>query len=730
MMQQDLFTKSADPATNTPKRLTRGRHRLLSDFEVRLADSAADHDISAAMVHYARELVSLEDGLADDEQRALVVLVLASMVEGRNGSTRLPLETGQDSHLRGLVKTLLPARGGDQTVPGSMLNSSMLNNILDTLKSVLHQAKASTIIGGPGEYRPLIVDNGHLYHQRMLHYEDRLVDAVRRRLALPDAAVDLDEVRRALDETLADMPMVGQRPMQLNAEQKYGLLSAVCQPFTVISGGPGTGKTSIVVSLLRMLVRLGIQPDEIALAAPTGKAANRLGESIEAQLSTLGSKPDEPGLAGLDDPRTLHRLLGYSQARNEFYYHENNRLRQKVVVVDEASMIDLFLMERLVSAVEPGARLILLGDADQLPSVDSGAVFRDLVPDQIDTRTPWRELIDPAPAELISNEAISNEPTAAFSVRLETSYRMDPTSPAGSNILLAAQSLNRGDIDPLFGDDPLIDVRQTFDAVTQQGVEMLEPAEDAPTPDPGLMNGFVDGWYNQIVASLDGFRERIQQAFAFDGTRFSPEARAEISEIFDHFSRFRVLAITRVFATGSERLNAAFHARHMRHLGRTNTGRTNTGRTNTNALEVGEPIIMLKNDYERGLFNGDQGLVLDVQRTDGDTSHVQRMAVFERDGEFVPFSFGALRRHLEHAFALTVHKAQGSEFDTIAIVLPTEDIPLLTREILYTGMTRSKSSVVFVGERGRVEAAAKNPVRRFSGVSEKLGGKTVSRVEL
>jgi exodeoxyribonuclease V alpha subunit len=709
-MQQDLFSIPADTATKKPKGLARRRHALLSDFEARLADNAADHDLSAAMVHYARELVSLENALSDDEQRALLLLVLASMIEGRNGSTRLPLDigpldTGEPSHLRELITALLPARG-----PENMVSGTMLSEIFSTLENVLEQGIASTILGGPDDYRPLIVDNGHLYHQRMLHYEDRLVDAVRRRLALPDAALELDQVRGALDATLADMPMVGGSPMQLNAEQQYALLSAVYRPMTVISGGPGTGKTSIVVSLLRMLTRLGVEPDEIALAAPTGKAANRLGESIQAQLSSIG----QLDLEDLDEPRTLHRLLGYSQARNGFYYHENNRLRQKVVVVDEASMIDLFLMERLISAVDPSARLILLGDAEQLPSVDSGAVFRDLVPDQVDTRTPWRELVDPPP-----EETASDEPTAAYAVRLETSYRMDPTSPAGSNILLAAQSLNRGEVEALFpGDDTdaLINIRDGFDgagsqnAVTRQGVELLAPAEDAPAPDPVLMNGFVDWWYDQLVSSLDGYRERIQQSFEFDGAQFSPDAHAELDELFDHFAGFRVLAITRVFATGSERLNAAFHARHLQHLERAQGA----------DLEIGEPIIMLQNDYARGLFNGDQGLILNVRRTDGDARRTQRMAVFERDGEFVPFSLGALRRHIEHAFALTVHKAQGSEFDTVAIVLPTEDIPLLTREILYTGMTRSKRSVVLIGEPARIEAAANNPVRRFSGVAEKL----------
>ncbi|QDG51752.1 exodeoxyribonuclease V subunit alpha [Persicimonas caeni] len=717
-MQQDLFSIPAEQATKKPKGLAKRRHALLSDFEACLADRAADHDLSAAIVHYARELVSLENALSRDERRALLLLVLASIVEQRNGSTRLPLDAGEESHLRELIRELLPARNR----PARKADDTVSDTMLETLQNLLEQGIASTVIGGPDDYCPLIVDDGHLYHQRMLHYETRLVAAVRERMALGNADLELDAVRQALGDTLAAMPLVGDGvPMQLNAEQQYALLTAVYRPLTIISGGPGTGKTSIVVSLMRMLVRLGIAPDEIALAAPTGKAANRLGESINAQLMALDGRdaPEQALFAELDEPRTLHRLLGYSQARNGFYYHENNRLRQRVIIVDEASMIDLFLMERLISAVDPGARLILLGDAEQLPSVDSGAVFRDLVPWQVDTRTPWRELVESTSSPSL-DETTSDEPTAGFAVRLETSYRMDPNDPAGANILRAAQALNRGEVAPLFSggstgdsteDSPLVDRRTGFDEMLREGVELIEPAEDAPAPDPVLMNGFVDWWYAKLIGSLTNFRERILQTFEYDGTEFSADATAELRALFEHFAEFRVLAITRVFATGSERLNAAFHARHLRLLGRTNAG----------DLEVGEPIIMLQNDYGRGLFNGDQGLVLDVVRTDGDFRRVQQMAIFERDGEFVPFNIQPIRRHIEHAFALTVHKAQGSEFDTVAVVLPTEDIPLLTREILYTGMTRSKRSVVLVGEQARIEAAANNPVRRFSGVAQKLG---------
>jgi exodeoxyribonuclease V alpha subunit len=607
-----------------------------------------------------------------------------------------------------------------------MVPGTVPGDFSGTLRGLLGEGRVSTIIGAPGDYRPLILDGGYLYHQRMLYYEDRLVRALRDRLKLPDSQLDSERVRRALASTLQNLPMLGGGAgrMRLNCEQQYALLSAVHRPFTVISGGPGTGKTSIVVSLLRMLARLGIEPEQVALAAPTGKAAHRLGQSVQTHLAAIDASGEADDvdarlLSELDGARTLHRLLGYSPARNDYYYHENNRLPHRVVIVDEASMIDLFLMERLVSAVDPSARFILLGDADQLPSVDAGAVFRDLVPARVDASAPWAALIEGGTTAAESTGSASGAPMSRHAVRLTTSYRMDPKSPAGGDILRAAQALNRGEVRGLF-DDSIdgasgpIQVRESFDEVEGAGVEMLEPTPDAPALDPVLLNGFVDWWYGRVLAALIEFRDLIQRSFEFDGERFSEAASARLARLFEHFASFQVLAVTRVFATGSEQLNAAFHARHLRFLGRSFPGQEAA------EFAVGEPIIMLQNDYARGLFNGDQGLILDVVRVVDGIRRVQTMAVFRREGEFVPFGLRALRPQIEHAFALTIHKAQGSEFNAVGIVLPAENLPLLTREILYTGMTRSRRSVLLVGGRERLTAASKNAVRRFSGIASKL----------
>jgi exodeoxyribonuclease V alpha subunit len=206
--------------------------------------------------------------------------------------------------------------------------------------------------------------------------------------------------------------------------------------------------------------------------------------------------------------------------------------------------------------------------------------------------------------------------------------------------------------------------------------------------------------------SFDGL---CSGSYAFGEGGFSPDAAARLDRLFAHYGRSRVLSLTRVHAAGSEKLNAAFHRRLSRRLGSSDESWD---------FVAGEPVMMLRNDYERGLFNGDQGVVVWVRRSG--QGRAELMAVFPGREGYRPFFLGALRHRLEHAFAMTVHKSQGSEFEHVALVLPAEDMPLLTREVVYTGLTRASESVLVVGSLGLFEAAASRGLKRYSGVAEKL----------
>ncbi|RYE83057.1 MAG: exodeoxyribonuclease V subunit alpha, partial [Myxococcales bacterium] len=332
------------------------RERLLATmgqpphYTTAVAERLREFNLGEEAAYLAWEVVRCAPGLSGEEERALFLLVLASIVNLHQGSTRLPVR----GPLGVALATLLTKLDGEWARP--------------VIERLLDDRRLEPVLGRPGDYRPLLLEGDHLYHQRTLHFEDQLAAALARRLGAPELDVNLRHVQRALDEVAGD---------RLSAEQRYAVLTAVCSPLAVVSGGPGTGKTSIVVAILRVLARLGVPMSGVALAAPTGKAAHRMKESVLAGLALVPA-PDahDEDVAAVPEPRTLHRLLGYSPDADRFKYHEHNRLPDTVVVVDEGSMVDLYLMNQLVHAVRDDARLILLGDAEQLPSVEAGAVFR------------------------------------------------------------------------------------------------------------------------------------------------------------------------------------------------------------------------------------------------------------------------------------------------------------------------------------------------------------------
>jgi exodeoxyribonuclease V alpha subunit len=609
-------------------------------------------DLPEPILVIAWELARHAGELSADERRAVERLVLATLLNARRGSTRLPVSGDEGlAHLTELFRALTPA--GEDPAPAI----ATVRGLLAELRQSRLAGKAGrlgALVGLPGEPKPLVLDGYYLQPQRMLACEERLARALARRLAGDARPPD------GLADALAGAEAAS--PVALSDEQRRAVAQALSRPLTIVSGGPGTGKTSVVATLVRVLRRL--DPDgSIALAAPTGKAAQRLRAALDQHLAGLRA-PGEPDLAlreRLPEASTLHRLLGYSPADGRFRHHENNRLAERFVIVDEASMIDLALMDRLARAVRDDAHLVLLGDADQLPSVEAGAVFRDLV----------------AAAE-----------TSA--VRLTRNYRMAGGEADGRKVLAFAQRVQAGDADAL----EEATLRDAPAALGFAGVERLAP---------GSEEAFLERWLERVRAGAAGnqvWRRRPDGSFADD------DARA-LAELFAHFERRRLLTATRAAA---ERANRLLHERVL----------AAERAPSTLAIHPGEPVVVGRNDYDRGLYNGDHGLVLRV--ADGGGAH-HLAAVFSVGGQLAAFPLESIRNLLSLAYATTVHKSQGSEHDEVTVLLPAraeDDSPLLTRELIYTAVTRARRSVVLLGEPELFRRAIGRKIRRFSGVAAKL----------
>jgi exodeoxyribonuclease V alpha subunit len=635
----------------TARGLFLGERPIGSNGDDLLVDGADADDFEAMYLGW--EVARCAVGLDPAESRAIASLAAACVVAVRSGSTRLPLDDAR------LAAALAPFHATD-AVP--------------TLRSILTRARAAdptdpvaAVVGRPGERKPLVLDGAWLYPERMRALEERFCTRIRSRLARSIPTRDARSLGRAL-------AAVATAPPALTEEQRRAVREALGAPLALITGGPGTGKTTIVVALLRALAWMGVPMDAVAIAAPTGKAAQRLRDAIATGLaSTSGDIADSALRTIAPVPLTLHRLLGWSPGTGRFARHENDRLPHRLVVVDEASMVDLSVMDRLTRALADDARLVLLGDADQLPSVEAGAVFRDLC-------------------------------AALRAVRLSANLRVVRDS-TGRRIVTAAQAVNRGELDAQFTES--VATRRSVSELAFEGVEHLA----APWSQVG--EELLERWWLDRITASEDFARRVARTYRMTPGSFDEGERAQLRGLLDHHARARLLCATRMRAisTSAEAINERLLARLR---GNASPTRRRRGPL---ALAPGTPVMVERNDYERQLFNGDQGVIARVDSGAGDGPEL--MAVFRKGDEFQAFRVDALA-HLAPAWAMTVHKAQGSEFDDVVIVLPEVDLPLLTRELIYTAMTRARRSVVLVGGYDLLARAVSRTVERYSGIAEKL----------
>jgi exodeoxyribonuclease V alpha subunit len=596
--------------------------------------------------YFGWEIARCAVGLAAGESRVVAALAAACVASMRAGSTRLPLAP------EALASALMV-----WGAPGAV---AVARDLVDRARSPVPGDPVTAVLGRPGERKPLIVDGEWLYAERMHALEERFCARIRERAGQGGGGLE----GRALTRAVA---AVSVGPPPLTTEQQRAVREALASSLTLITGGPGTGKTATAVALLRAIAWIGTPMAHFAIAAPTGKAAQRLADAIALGLAQSRDLSDVALATIAPAPQTLHRLLGWSPSRGRFARHENDPLPHRFVVVDEASMIDLAMMDRLVRALRPDARLVLLGDADQLPSIEAGAVFRDLC-------------------------------AGLGAVRLSVNLRV-ANDPNARRITEAARAVNAGVVDARFTE--AVTVRRSVDAVTFEGVEHLA----APWSEVGT--GLLDRWWRARIAVDPELLARCTRTYRMRAGEFDEDDRVALQGLFDHHARSRLLCVTRVrgFTTSADAINDRLLARLREETLERRAGRR------ARELCPGAPVSVQRNDYDRGLYNGDQGVVV--------RGESELMAVFPRGSRFDVFPLDALG-DLAPAFAMTVHKAQGSEFDHVAVVLPDADLPLLTRELLYTAMTRARRSVLLVGEPDLLARAVSRAVERFSGVAARL----------
>lgn len=507
---------------------------------------------------------------------------------------------------------------------------------------------------------PLVLYQHRLYLHRMWQSEGEVAQFVQRQQ--PAVALDEGQMRQTLDRYF------GQQP---DDWQKIAAAVALTCQVSVISGGPGTGKTTTVAKLLASLIELSASTPRIELAAPTGKAAARLTESLGKTLQEL--QLDEaiqrrfPGEA-----TTLHRLLGALPGSQRMRYHRGNPLHLDVLVVDEASMVDLPMLANLIAALPPQARVIFLGDRDQLASVEAGAVLGDICRCAELGYSPERAA---QLTRLTGCEVAGREDPGASAVRdticlLRKSYRFTESSGIGQ----LALAVNAGEVKR---------VEQVFQgAFSDIRHHALSSTEDYQQ----LLNDCVAGYRGYLKLLASG---------------------AAAAEVLAEFGRFQLLCALREGPFGVAGLNERIE-QSLRQVGLIRRNVAVNGK-----WFAGRPVMIARNDRALGLFNGDIGIAMP------DSEQQLKVYFPLPDGTIKAVQPSRLPPH-DSAWAMTVHKSQGSEFEHTLMVLPNQMMPVLTRELVYTAITRAKRQLTLYADKTVFNSAVKMRTQRRSGLVDRL----------
>lgn len=607
--------------------------------------------VSLGELQTARDIAERKRDVAD----AVYVFLAAMFVSLRDGNAVFNLKNGTNENGK-LLSDACRRNAPEQEFAAADELEGKIKTVWPAAVAAAESIKGDIV----GE-----CDAGIWCFSRQKEALDGISGEIRSRFAETGESLTEDEL-----ESATGYKGEGGSGFSLGEEQRSAVKATVRHMLTVITGGPGTGKTTIICSILRALMKkAGLKSGDIALVAPTGRAAQRMGEALHAQCAMADASQDEKDAIGGLEGVTVHSLLGGYGPK--WRYNEDNPLPHRLVVVDESSMVDLILMRSLLAALRKDCRLVLLGDKNQLPSVDAGAVFGDLI------------------------EIGGNGGNNTAFIELTESRRFK------GRLKECAEEFNKGEIVsvrssrlPRSGNESWTDVLEMKDA--ENGCFWYELPSDCGS---AKIDGLLKDWSGRFGLLKDGALAVAAKAAAADDGIFDGGCCSDaVRNLFGILDRSRILSVVRKGPFGAEHINDLLLKERL-------------GRFSAEPLvDGGIPVIITRNTRSMNLFNGDVGVT--VKRAGRGV-----YALFPRGEKVVSCPVSLLPDH-DLAYAMTVHKSQGSEFENVLMVLPDDrNHPLLNRQIVYTGITRAKRRAVIAGSEKALTAAISRKIERDTGLS-------------